>query len=67
MKFLVLSLGKMIFQVSIIIFIIGYCFGFWFKGQNRPQDKTQKKLRSSSIQPIRKPANIQRSTQNEAA
>lgn len=51
MKYLVLSLGKFIFQVSIVIFIIGYCFGFWFKGN----DKTQKKVKPKFIKPSTRP------------
>lgn len=36
MKFLLFGLTKFIFQMSIVIFIIGYCFGFWFKSKNKP-------------------------------
>ncbi|NRA87253.1 MAG: hypothetical protein HRU28_07635 [Rhizobiales bacterium] len=39
MKFLLFGLGKFIFQMSIVIFIIGYCFGFWFKAKNKSRRK----------------------------
>lgn len=42
MKFLVLSLGKILFQISVLIFIVGYCFGFWFKEKKQKQQKQQK-------------------------
>ncbi|MBL1242387.1 MAG: hypothetical protein COB13_011100 [OCS116 cluster bacterium] len=43
MRFLFLSLGKVIFQVSIIIFIIGYCFGFWFKSKKSSEENAKLK------------------------
>lgn len=39
MKILLLGLGKFIFQISVIVFIVGYCFGFWF---NRKKEKATK-------------------------
>ncbi|MBL1419188.1 MAG: hypothetical protein COC24_001635 [Alphaproteobacteria bacterium] len=63
MRFLFLSLGKVIFQVSIIIFIIGYCFGFWFKDKN----KVERKLKSKSIRPHDKPAKLPHKVAVEAA
>ncbi len=39
MKFLLYGLGKFIFQLSIVIFIMGYCFGFWFKDKRQAKRK----------------------------
>lgn len=56
MRYFVLGLGKILFQVSILIFIIGYCFGFWFKGNN----KKYKKPKNIEVIPTTQHAKITR-------